>query len=56
MGQREHGLNDRQISRARTARRRYQRGRAVRFEDRRVELEAEYLVGMREVLEDFFGP
>ena len=56
VGQSEHGLTARQISRARTARRRYQGGRAVRLEDRRVELVAGFLVGMREVLKDFFGP
>ena len=56
VGQREHGLTARQISRARTARRRYQGGRAVRLEDRRVELVDGFQVGMREVLEDFLDP
>ena len=56
VGQREHGLTARQISMARTARRRYQGGRAVRLEDRRVELVDGFLVGMRDVLEDFLDP
>ena len=56
VGQREHGRTARQISRARTARRKYQNGRPVRLEDRRVELVDGFLVGMREVLEDFLDP
>ena len=54
--QREHGLTAPEISRARTARRRYQGGRAVWLEDRRVELVEGFLVGMRDVLEDFLDP
>ena len=54
MGHREHGLTTRQISRARTARRRYQGGQAVRLEDRRVELVDGFLVGMREMVRIFW--
>ena len=56
VGQREHGLNALQISRARTARRRYQARRPVLLEDRWVELVDGFLVGMREVLEEFLDP
>ena len=56
VGQREHGLTARQISTAKTARRRYQGGRAVRLEDRRVELVDGFLLGMREGLEEFLDP
>ena len=56
MGQREHGLTARQISRARMARRRDQGGRAVRLEDSQAELVDGFLVGMREVLGDFLDP
>ena len=53
MGWREYGLTARYISRARTVRSRYQRGRAVRLEDRMVGLVDGFMVGMREVLEHF---
>ena len=52
VAQGEHCLTARQISRARTAWRRYQARRSVLLEDRRVELVDGFLVGMMEVLEE----
>ena len=56
VGQREHGLSARQISRARTARRRYQCERAARLEERCVELVNWFLGGMRDPLDGLLDP
>ena len=56
VGQWEHGLTARQISRARRARKWYQNGRPVRLEDRWVQLVDGFLMWIREVLEDFLVP
>ena len=56
VGQRQDGRTARQISRARTGRSRYQRDRAVRLEERRVELVNWFLGGMRDALDGLLDP
>ena len=56
VGQRVHGLTAHQISRARTAWRRYQGERAARLEKRRVELVNWFLGGMRDAWDGLLDP
>ena len=55
VGRREHGLMAPQISRAKTACRRYKVARPLRLEDRQVELVDGFLVEMRKELEEFLA-
>ena len=56
VGQREHGRTAAQFRKARAARRRYQRERAARLEERRVELVNWFLGGMRDALDGLLDP